>query len=120
MTAQPKKSLFETESKDTSVEDSTPVENSAPQVKPDLVKLAQDERKFKKKLADAHDKLVEGDEAIENAKTTVQEAKDLEAAKVAIKTWEKAEKARTRLQEQKNSYQDLLDAVKSKMKEALE
>lgn len=84
-----------------------------------LVKLAQEQRKFKKKVCDAEDALIEADDVIETAKEAVRKADGLTIVQEFVKDWAKAEKTRERMLEQRDNYQQMLDGVTNQMKEAL-
>lgn len=94
-------------------------ENPTEETSNDMVKLAQDQKRFKKKVADLEDKIIESDDAIEAARSTLRDAIGLDDCKEALKTWEKAQNGRDRLVKNINSYRDMLTGVTKKMQEAL-
>ena len=96
--------------------------DTAPAVEetPDIVKLAQDQKRFKKKVADVEDQIIDADESITEAKASLTAAESLEDCEAAVKVWRKAENNRERLDKNLDSYKDMLHGVTRKMQAALE
>lgn len=85
----------------------------------DMLSLAKDEAKFKKKIADIHDKLIEAEDTLDDSWTTIRETKSVEEATAALKNIKKADAAVVRLREARSSFEDMLAGVRQAMKDQL-
>lgn len=97
----------------------TETEGEVAEEQKDMVQLAQEQRRFHKKVADAEDKLIENDNAVEAAKEVVRKAEKLEDVQAAVKKWAQVDRSHERLIEQRDNYRAMLAGVTKKMQEVL-